>query len=692
MLNMTVVEESKLPKYTDPLMEDWATELYLEFLAYQRPRLMLETEIWPNCDKAWQCIRDDMPYLPTMRLIDNGMLGTADIRVALKGMRNQLLQGLVPTDESFLEFASLDQEDNEEQLMKCKDFMMDFTDKCKLRKHVSAFIDQWSVRGTSAMGVLWEQRYQVQRSPRNMVKDLKSLAADGLILGPDGQSMDPSSKIPVRYYKQTYNGPRVFAIDMYRLLFDPKADLGLDEDVGFIYQFFKTKADLLNAKDPDTGKALYDAKVLDDVEEWKYADYYHSNPFACEGTRLMGIDPNLEDMGKFVPVYLYHRQFREFESGEVYVDKFFYCARSKNDRAWKIIRVQDNPNDNGKSPFFVATCDQWLGVPYGTGLAEKSLTAWRSKNILEAVGLNMQVLQAAPPMFYVGGVIKNDGKPKVMPGVHQEIVNRPNVGLDWIKPYPVNPNNVEIQMQATRYYGENILSQTGVNTATTMTDPTKSVSKGKTATEIRQETTEGTLAQQTYIDQLGSEVVEPVCQLIYDLARQYYTEDETKFVTVQNGKPVSSSITRDELNRDRQVKIVGRRGLANKAHMLDNLNEILKILSMPQAIQALGPGAKLMGQDVLIKLVASLGLQIKPEYTATPEQLLSSDPQIQQTAISAALQNPEMRQAIAQHLLQSPEGQAFIQQIQQEAKEQILQEVQAAPVGEAQPKQLPGAA
>lgn len=681
LADMTMVEESTLPKLTDSKMDDYAKELADEFRAYRQSRLLLETEIWPSCDKSFMCIRDDMPWLPTMKLIDDYVLGESDIRDALKTMRNRLLNGLVPTDESFLEVASLDEEDDESQLRKAKEFLIYLTDKAKLRKCMQTFLDQWLCRGISAIAVRWEQRYKVQRAKRGLIKGLKGVAQDSGVDLPDG---------PVRYSKLVYNAPRVSTVDMYRLWFDPIADLGVDSETAYIYLTFKTMSDLKNARDPnDPAKKLYDQDVLEGVEEWEYQDYYKDNGAACESTKLMGVDPTISDLGKFVPVYLFYKQVREFEDGECFVDKFFYVARSKNNDGWKIIRVEDNPYDSGVCPFYVATCDQWLNVPYGTGLAEKSLTAWRAKNILAAIGLNMAVLQSAPPMYFASGVLKDERKPKIMPGGFQEIIMRPNIGMEWIAPFPFNPNNVEIGMQNQKFESEKILAQTGASTTGLVTDPSKSTSKSKTATEVQQESVDGTQIEQVYVDQLAGEIVEPVVQAMYDLSREFYTSDQKYIQSNQSGgTPSTQTITRDELDKEREVKAVGRRGVAMKGQQMANLTNILKIISSPQAVQAI-PNLPIMAQDVLVKLISMLGLPMKEEYMASPEEIFAKEPQVMEAAIQNALQDPQKRQEIGQMLLQSPEGQQFIEQLVEQIHGQLSPQMQPPMPQQPQQQQMP---
>jgi hypothetical protein len=687
------IEESELPEdLTDGKIIRLGEELGREFDAYSKPRLMLENEIWPACDRAFMCIRDDMPFIPTMKFIDNGMLGESDVRDAIKMARNQIISGTVPSDGSWLEPASLTDDDDEETLRKVKDLLISKFEDAGIRDVSQVFTDQLLSRGISAMGLRWTTRKKVRKIPRAMLRSLKDISEAGGITDDEGNLLHKSRK-PVKYWDTFYDGPEIYPIDMYRLWLDPVAGLGKDSEPSYIYLTFKTMSDLKNAVDED-GKNLYDHKVLENVTEWKYSDYYSTSPWAASSTKLMGVDPTLDELGKFVPVYLFYRQVRVTEDEDTYIDKIFYVARSGNKRDWSIIRIDDNPSDFGDKPFFVANCDSWMNVPYGTGLAEKSLSALKAKNVVAAIALNAMVLQEFPPMFFVGNVLKDDRKPKMQPGGFQEIIARPGVGMDWIQPYPLNPNNVAMSMQDQKYLSEKILSQTGVQTAGLTTDPSKSLSKSKTATEVKQTTTEGVMAQQVIVDKLNNGVYEPMAQALYNALRQHAMGSSTKFTNVDSaGKPVTSSISAEQLDKDRNIKIVGRRGLANKAQKLDNLGNILKILSNPQAGQVIN-NLPLMLQDVLFELIAGLGLAIKPEYRATPEEIFAKEPKVQEAALQLALQDPNKRQEIAEMLLNSPDGQRFLQQLEQHFTSQAPAEpgMSPTPIGPPPMPQIQGAA
>lgn len=665
------VEESEIPKNLgDDKMIELARTLGQLQEYYQESRQTLENIIWPACDRAFMCIRDEMTCIPSMKFIDNGMLGESDLRDALKSRRNEILSGLIPSDESWLEPVSLEDEDDETALQKTKSLLIDMVNTSRYSQAVKAFVDQLLIRGTSALGMRWERVRAVRRLPKRLLKDAK-LIQDGSQETDDGEGNPIQLGPKATYWRNVYNGPRAYPIDMYRLFIDPDSELGLDSDPATFYMMFKSAAELKGTK-LKNGKHAYDQDALKDIREWTYAEYYNQRPFACESTKLMGLNPMVEETQKFIPVYLFHKTILTTDDGaDVYVDKFFYLAQSSADGQWRIIRVHDNPSDFGDKPFYIARYDEWLNLPYGTGLAEKSLSAWKGKNLLAAVGLNVHVLTAFPPYSYATNVIKDDNKPKWMPGHGQQIVMRAGVGLDWIKPFPIEPNNAMFDMQAQRYQSEKILAQTATTQVSQTSNPTKSMSSRRTAQEIKQEATEGAVSSDQDVSMIQADVIQPSIQSMYNLCRQNYDSDTAFMSTSPDGKPIVDRITVEELNRDRTIKIVGRRGLANKANEISNLMDALKILANPGASQVIA-NLSIILQDVLFKLLGRFGVEMKDEYRVPPEMLAARTPQAQQAALQGALQDPSKRQEIGQMLLNSPEGRQFVEQLEKSIKDQTL--------------------
>lgn len=666
--DMIEVEESELPKLTDAKVQQYGTELGAEWESFDKPRQMLHTELWASGDRAYMAIRDDLPFIPTLKYVDNGMLGDPGIRNAIKSARDELMSNCLSADGSWLEPVSMNDDDDNGTILKVKNMMITKMFEAGMRDSAQIAADQLLARGCTALGIRWETVYAVHRAPKKMIKELAEVAEAMELTNDDGEPL--IQKGPTKYWRQIFDGGIVYPIDMHRLWFDPIADMGgKDRTMSFIHLSLKTMDDLKGAKNRKTGEFLYDHDILEDVQEWTYQQFYQQNPYACASTKLLGIDPSVEDLGKFVPVYMFYRQVRKFKDDDIFVDKFFYVARSGNGKDWKIIRVQDNPSSRGVMPFYVMNNDPYLGSPYGTSMAEKCLSAWKMKNVNDAVASTAAVLQHFPPYFYFGNVLKNDRAPKWMPAAGQEIVNRPGIGKDWIFPFPINPNNTEIGLQLSKFYGEQIKSASGYQSPVIDSDPTRSSSKERTATEVRNTASEGSTSTANLVARFNEHLIEPVANAMHDLVRENATEDQRYVSMGIEGRLQQEKLTPEEINRDRQIKIVGRKAIADKANVVASLTEVLKILSMPQAAQVIGSLPMIL-QDTLLHIINLLGVPIKDEYRLSPDDLMAKDPQLQIKAIQAALANPQMVEQIAHMIAEMPQGQQMLAQLQQDIIQQ----------------------
>lgn len=674
------VEETMVPKkLTDEKVNKWATELGEDFDYYYKASQVLREEIWPACDKAFHCIRD-LDAIPTMKLIDDGMLGESDVRVAIKSARDALIMTLMPPNEAWLEPASQDEDDTEDILQKVKDFCIDQNQVAKTRESMSIFSEQLLGRGTSAVGVLYNRKYAKQRISKKLADTMHGIAeAQAELSGTEAPSRREFTKITK--LKKVAEGPKTYPVDMHRLFLDPTADLSVDSDVSVIYVMFKSLTELKGAKDEETGEPLYDHKALEDVDEVSYSEYYKQYPGGLETTNLLGLNPECEENATFVPVYMFHRQMREFEDGSLFVDKFFYAARSSaGTGTWRIIRIQDNPSEFGDKPFYIAACDRWLNTAYGVGLIEKSLSALRAKDLLAALSLNAHVYNTMPPVAYFQGIFKHD-KPSFMPNHWQPIVNRAGIGLDFFKPFPVNPNGIIQNAQDQRLLAEKIVAQTGSSGAMAFADPNKSLSKSKTATEVRQQTTDSIVAQQALVERISDDVLQPLVQTIYNLARQHFTSGADYIKRGSNGERTAEKLDFDDIDRDRSIMIVGRRGLDDKAHELANLMEAMKVMGNGQFFETM-PTARIMFIDLVIKILSKFGFPMKEEYKMDPAEIIARDPKVAMQMLAEILQTPEGKQVALQILQNDPEVQQGLQDIVSAAAQAGREEITGVLEGE----------
>lgn len=664
------IEESELPKLNDPKMDELAEEMGDELQKYRDIRRSLEEDIWPECDKGFHAIKEPLP-ISAVRFVDNGMLGDSTLREAIKVRRNQIIAAVMPPDESWLEMASLDEEDTEDQLRRSKEHNISMHNKADTKGAMEPVVDQLLIRGATAIGWMWKKRCRINRIPRQLEDTITALSVD--LAGREPTKKELKDIVTRKTY---FDGPIVFPVDLYRLWWDPTVDLQLTDDLPMVYLFFKTAAELKGAKDEFTKEDLYDHDALADVREWSYAEFYKEYPSALTSTQIMGLNPAVDTEERFIPIYLFHRQVRETDDGEIYIDKFFYVARGSADTEWKIIRVQDNPSLDGHRPFFFTVCDRWMNLPYGSGLVEKSLSTYKATNILKNMSLTGHVMNVIPPTSHVGNVAKNGQPPNWMPGRSTEIIWRPGIGLDWIKAHPVNPNNLAMSMSEIRSLREDMVAQTGTSSAAMTTDRNKSTSSGRTATEIRQEAAEGGVTDIILVDKVASDLVQPIAQAIYDCSRQKNAGAGVKYtLRTQTGQLRTGQLSGEELNRERAVEIVGRRGIAGKAQEINNLLEVIDVLTKGNAAQVL-PNVGLILHDVIIQLITRLGVVMKDEYKMTPVEITANDPRAQLQMLQAALQTEEGQQLAIEILMKQPEVVEQLQQLVDQARQQGAQMAQ----------------
>lgn len=668
MLEYEEIEESELPPLTDEKMIELANEMGEEFEVYRKTRQVLENDIWPECDKAFHAIKSET-LIPTVRMVDNGMIGDSTLREAVKTRRNQLINAVMPPDESWLEMASLNDEDDEDALSRAKEFNIHLMQQAQMKSTMEPVADQLFIRGATAIGWNWQTRVRIRRMAKPLAKTLEAVSEDLT-----GEKVTQAQLRQIKQSVPFFDGPRTFPIDLYRLYWDPTVNIDLEPDIPMVYVFFKSLRDLKNAKDPDTKEPVYDHTVLEECQEWSHADFSKEFPSAMISTEIMGINPAVDTEDKFVPIFLFHKQVRETEEGEVYVDKFFYVARTSTKGGWRIIRVQDNPSTEGHKPFFFTVCDRWMSLPYGSGVVEKSLASYKTVNIMKDLTVTGQALNVLPPYSYLTGMTKDGGRPKWMIGAGTEINYRPNIGMDWIKPFPINPNNLVLSMTEIRSIRQDMVAQVGTNSTAMSTDRNKSISKAKTATEIRQESVEGSSTDQVLTDKFATDIVQPTAQAISDFAVQR-NPGGVSFVSrnPQSGQLKNQRLSGDELARPRALEIVGRRGQASKAHEINNLLELLDVLTKGNAAGIL-PNLAMIMQDILLALVGRFGVPMKPEYRMTPLEITMGNPQAQLEMLKAALQSEEGQQMAIEILMQNPQVQQQIQQALDQARAQGQQE------------------
>lgn len=648
MLTTYYIEQSELPPFNDDRMRAFAAELRDELEGYKNASNVLRTEIWPECYKAFMAIRK-LPRGKTMAWVDNGLLGESDARQGVEDLLEAYVNSMMPPDEAWLTAVSHLEED-QAILDKVKDRQSYLHRIARTRQKYEQHLLQLIIYGTSCIHVCWEKRFAIERIQKKNRKKIQQYmdAAGGV--GEDGQPLRASS---LRRWRETYNGPLIQPIDMHRVYLDPTADLMAD-DVPSIILVFKSLSDLEGAVDEETGDKIY--TNLEGIKPFTPQQLYAEDSPMFDSMKHLGITPNSESIkGEVVPVYIFHRRERVFDfdgTKDKWIDMFFYLARSNEGNEFRIIRAHENPSDYGHKPFIIDTYSQWLNASYGTGAVEKSLPAYHAKNLVAALTLNAQVATVFPAMNYIVGVTKDDRHPLVGPGQLNALTWRPGVGLDFMKPVPLQIDGSILGTQAQQFLGAKIQAQMGATGGGTFTDPTKTVPQEKTATQVRQEAMNFAGGKENKIEKFTINSLQPLCQMVYDYDRQYQSKGKVTYLTRKPTGEVSPGyIMGRDLNKERTIEIVGRKGIANKRDEIANLTEALKTLSQGNVQSAL-PNYALLLQDIVYKLFARLGIEIKDEYKLTPMQIAVQDPGAILQMLEKAASLPEAKQMIEQMIMQ----------------------------------------
>lgn len=663
-------DHSDIPALNSDVMKRLARALYDEFKYYKESRADLENQIWPACDEAYMCIRS----LPENEGMDWVMkdwdLGETDIWDGVNFLADSLSLALMPRDESWLEVVSSNGED-QAALNDIRDYLAALHRKSGTRREYSKHLKQVLIRGTGGITWTWKKKHSLKRlgpagTLRKMAKDITQAptVADAGIL--DEKDVHKVLKT-AREKSLKYDGPVIRPIDMYDLFLDPNADLQNDDDVATIVRLFISVDDLKAARDSD-GIEKYEN--LDGLEPHTIAEIHGMDSYRYNSIQALGINPIVTNQSStaFVPVLVFNKMVRRFED-HMWVDCNFYLAISKNKDDFRLIRVEENPANSGAKSLFIDTYHDWIsGSAYGIGAVEKSLSAFNQKCVVAALTIQAQMASVFPAYSIIAGMLLNEARLKLAPGSLNTINMKPSIGTNFIAPLPVPQQGQQLGMQAMQFLSQQITGQMGAY-GSLLTDPTKTVVHGKTATQINTETTSGGVIRDNFLEKVSTNTLEPLCQAIYDAARQWAEDGTIYFEKLGGGSSSMGQLDKVALDAERRILFTGMHGLQNKAKEIEETREVLDIISRtpPGVLPNLGG----LMQESVFRLLGILGVKNLEQYRIPAPQLALQDPATQQ-------------------MLQSAVNQAGMQGIQQGA--QMAQQMNMPPMQSPQvPQQAMGA-
>lgn len=620
----------KAEKLTETLMN--------EFVMFRDARQELFENVLPACDAAFAAKRE-LPEGEGIDWVDTSDRGCTDVRDAVRAMSQALALGLLPRDDTALQAISTEAE-SQADLNDIRDLLISKLKECDLRGQIEKHCLQILIRGTSVLWVTWNRKEVGRKYDyATTVEKLLEQGADDTILN------DPKAIKKTRFREVEYNAPEVKVLDMNDVYLDPVADVVPGELPPIIIMTYRTKDDLEDSVDLD-GNKLYDQKLLDELALFTNEQILSNgwNKLRLQALDHLGINPNTSSAAaggaNLIPVLIFYRPVRKFD-GEKYFRTFFEVAMTSATTG-KLIRAYENPNPAGKHCIFIDTFEDWIsGTPYGTGVVEHALPALAHKNVVEALAINAQIGSVFPAVAVASDALMDERTIKIGPAAVNLVRSRPQLGLRVVEPLiPALLQSAQAGLQNSQWFGQKILSASGVYGAVQQ-DPTKNITDAKTATQINVETTSGSTMRDNLLERITTRTLEPLVNRIYEYARLYLTDDTSFERMGHGGQREIKTVSREMLDKDRKIVVVGYHGVQNKARELEELREILATLMQGNVLQQM-PQLMPVVQETLFKLLGRLGVKNLDEYKKDPAEIILNSPVGQQMLAQAQQQGAQM--------------------------------------------------
>lgn len=609
----------------------WETKVYYEWA--RRPLL----EYWRQSDDAYLCYRT-LPHNEGMQWTDKSDFGATDIFDGVNMLSTKLSLAMMPKDQSWLTVVSR-QNDDPAIVAAIQAQQIWMHDRAHTRRMVARHLKQLMVRGTSALYLTWENRERQRKlstaTGRQRLRQLmRAGKLDEKVIG----------KIKDIYIPVTdYVGPKIRVVDALDLYLDPAHDLTVDRRAGTIVATYRRLEELRREKDRE-GKLLY--SNLEGIEPYTPTEIYMKDIEGSNRIRnlnTMGIFPQNQPYRNegYVPVYICHFPYFEHE-GEKFFDTYFHLAETRQGKSVRLIRIEQNPSEEGRQFLIKDTMIDWFGnTAYGIGIVEKLIAKYNQKNVLEAITLEAALTSVFPAYNVLAGVARDDTGVSFSPGALNEFSQNP-MNEKWITPMPVPAQNVQLGMQELRWWGEQIAQGFG-EWGAMQDNPTRNVSNRETATAANIKATTGSLATDE-LQEKFSVSLEELAQTTFDLSRQELEPDAdgniwyTKLDGKGNANAVAISWNDFQVPRD--LIVGGLHAAFNRGQEITNMTEFLKGLS--QAGNLL-PNAAQLAQPIILKLANKMDIELPAEAKMSPEQLASQNPQVRQLVLQQFLQqNPQV--------------------------------------------------
>jgi hypothetical protein len=625
-------------------MQRLAMHLWQQKMYWHDARRPLELK-WRDCDEAYLCYRR-LPDTGGMDWVDDSEFGETDVFDNVNLLSIRMSMALMPRDYRWLTVSSR-MDEAQDLTQSIQDQQIFLHRKAKSRRSFSKVVKQNIVRGTTAMIYNWRENVRYRRLTTTETKEeifKQNLRAMG------AKNKDINAILRARIPEVTYSGPQMRPLDVFDLWLDPHLDLTNTAYPATIVQTFHFVPDLQEAVD-DYGNPLY--QNVDGITPFSVEQIYAwDNNFRMRAPEVIGVFPmygtypaRITGFTKLVPVYIFHMPYLKFQGAEFF-DTYFHVALNNGFKFPRIIRVEENPSDSGHSHVLVDNYIDWFtNIGYGISGVEKSLTYLRQKNLLQAILMNAATATQFPAQLIYSEAFRDDQEINFSPGALNDVSHNP-FGLKVVEPVPAPATGLQLALQDMRFWGQEIRTKMGVD-GLAMDNPTRSLSKEKTATEVNADMSSGSTMLDDYIEKF-SDMLTQYCQQVFEDSRRYLhpdAEGNLQYEKALSDRVMQASIPWKDYDVDRTIQVNGILGALNKQQEMQNMIQALQVSE--NVLQAVPNAANIINK-LYFEILERLNVPVSKMDMMSPQQIAAANPQVQMAALQNAMHNPQVQQAILQ--------------------------------------------
>lgn len=646
-----VVFQKRYDALESDYMKRFAKHLW-DWVQYCQDARRPREQVIRECDEAYLCV-NYVPDTGGIALLETGEFGDTDIfdNVRMKSARTAVT--LMPRGERWIVAAGWDNE-NPDVIRGIEEHQTWRHHVNRTRRQLQRHFAQKEVRGRSGIWWEWDETIIWKRLASKDQEKALTWFTRKMGLSPAAAKKLGSGRFP--YQKSA--GPIIQPIDWYDLWLDPLADLVVNRNPAKIIRRFYTVEKLKSLVDPVTEEKLFtipDGFEATDVNEI-ISDREQSGDRQAT-SRLLGY--HLPIAGEhfqrsLVPVYIVYMPYIEFD-GDHFYDTFFYLAKSGNGDTPLLIRVEENPSDLGHNHILIDDHIDWFTPTAGGGISsvEKLIAHYRHKCLIKLLTITGAAHSVFPPYLSRSGAFRDASQINFLPG-GLTLTDFEGPLADTIVPMPTPLQGVQLGEQLLRFMADEIRATSGVDGLIT-DNASRSLSKGKTATQVRHEESSGSL--------LLDNQAENDIELLNDLINATWEAEQAMLMpnaTVNGGAEGAMQyekflgdqvrmglVSEADFRKPRGLHVFGQTGSFSKRQ---RLNDILQGLDVAGLVsQTLGPQIAPFVYKGFLAAWQMLGIGMPDGVTGTPEEIIAANPAVQQTVIEQTLQaNPEIAQILQQ--------------------------------------------